>query len=140
MAITHFSMLFVLVVSLLGACVAPDDVETSEVDDSSSETLANNAGDPGSELPDVEEARGESPEAAAAAPPETLVACGLSGWLSGSRFTYTIRNCHSYAVRRELDIGQGLDDCTCHYIPAGGVVTSTCSIAAWETVGGIKPC
>jgi hypothetical protein len=66
--------------------------------------------------------------------------CGLNIWLSGNTAIYTIRNCHSHAVKRELNIGQGPDTCTCHHIPAHSQVMSSCNLAPWETVNGIKSC
>ncbi|WP_026423300.1 hypothetical protein [Actinokineospora inagensis] len=78
-------------------------------------------------------------EAAAAAP------CGLSysvGDVPGGPLKivyYTIRNCHSYTVKRKLDIA-GTTDGPCHTIGAGDTISATRIIAGWAAVRDIKPC
>jgi hypothetical protein len=71
--------------------------------------------------------------------------CGLSyttGDVPGGPLKivyYTIRNCHSYTVKRKLDIA-GTTDGPCLTIHAGGTVSNTRVIAGWAGVRGIKPC
>jgi hypothetical protein len=75
-----------------------------------------------------------TPSTASAAP------CGLSGYYSGLTYHYTIRNCHGYAVNRELDIRQGFDDATCHFILQFSQVSSSHRLGSLEWVDGIKSC
>lgn len=75
-----------------------------------------------------------TPSTASAAP------CGLSGYYSGDRYHYTIRNCHGYAVYRELNIVQGFDDAPCHFILQFSQVSGSHQLAPWEYVDGIKSC
>lgn len=76
---------------------------------------------------------------ASAAPP-----CGLSysGPVFG-KYTYTIRNCHSYGVWRKLDLRKlivGYPDGPCHYIPAYSSVRDWTSLPDGVYIAGIKPC
>lgn len=76
--------------------------------------------------------------AASAAP------CGLSysGPVFG-QYHYTIRNCHSYAVKRKLDLRRpivGYPDGPCHYIRAHSSIRDTTSIPDSVHIAGIKPC
>lgn len=76
---------------------------------------------------------------ASAAPP-----CGLSysGPVFG-KYTYTIRNCHSYGVWRKLDLRKlivGYPDGPCHYIPAYSSVRDWTSVPDSVYIAGIKPC
>ncbi|MER7130944.1 hypothetical protein [Streptosporangium saharense] len=76
---------------------------------------------------------------AAAAP------CGLSyttGDVPGGPLKivyYTIVNCHSYTVKRKLDVA-GSTDGPCLTIPGGRAVSQTRIIAGWAGVRGMKAC
>ncbi|GGS54075.1 hypothetical protein [Actinokineospora fastidiosa] len=71
--------------------------------------------------------------------------CGLSytiGDVPGGPLKivyYKIRNCHSYTVKRKLDLA-GTTDGVCHTIGAGRTVSSTRIIAGWAGVRGMKAC
>ncbi len=67
--------------------------------------------------------------------------CGFNprGWY-GNYLYYTIVNCNSFGVKREIEIDNGFDDCTCHTIPGGWQASGYCYIAPWESARGIKSC
>jgi hypothetical protein len=52
---------------------------------------------------------------------------------------YTIRNCHSFAVKRKLDLA-GTTDEPCLMIRAGKSESKTRVIAGWAAVRGMKAC
>jgi hypothetical protein len=70
--------------------------------------------------------------------------CGLSysGPVFG-QYHYTIRNCHSYPVKRKLDLRRlvvGYPDGPCHYIRAHSSISDSISIPDSVYIAGIKSC
>jgi hypothetical protein len=70
--------------------------------------------------------------------------CGLSysGPIFG-QYTYTIRNCHGYAVKRKLDLRipiVGYPDGPCHRIRAHSSIRRTISIPDSARIHGMKAC
>jgi hypothetical protein len=81
---------------------------------------------------------------AAGSPASAAAPCGLSysGPVFG-QYTYTIRNCHGYGVRRKLDLRKlivGYPDGPCHYIPAHSSIRRTISLPDSVYIAGMKPC
>lgn len=74
--------------------------------------------------------------------------CGLSGEMrkhpvSGwNWYYYNIRNCHSYTVWRAVNVTNSVSlDGRCHFIPAGGTVSSRLEMYTnFDTVLGLKAC
>src|SRR5688572_5709189 len=85
----------------------------------------------------------ETSSAAVAAAP-----CGLSGEMKKHSlagwnwYYYNIRNCHSYAVWRLVDVTNSVSrDGYCHFIRAGGTVSSRLEMyTQFDTVLGLKAC
>lgn len=70
--------------------------------------------------------------------------CGLSyrGPIGG-RYDYTIRNCHSYPVKRKLDIRRaiiGYPDGPCKTIGGGRSISDWISIPDNASIAGMKEC
>ncbi len=90
-----------------------------------------------------------APAASAAETPSIAAdPCGLSGEMrpypspGWNWYYYRIRNCHSYDVRRRVDVSNTVsDDGRCHFIPAGGTVLSRMEInTQYDGIYGLKAC
>jgi hypothetical protein len=90
-----------------------------------------------------------APSALAAEPPSIAAdPCGLSGEMRGHQlagwnwYYYRIRNCHSYDVRRRVDVSNTVSsDGRCHFVPAGGTVLSRMEInTQYDGIYGLKAC
>lgn len=81
----------------------------------------------------------------ASAPEASAVPCGLTYHVGDVPLGplkvvyYDIRNCHSYTVKRKLDLA-GTTDGYCHKIRAGKTVRGTRIISGWAAVRGLKAC
>jgi hypothetical protein len=75
-------------------------------------------------------------------------ACGLTGEMKKHPvpgwdwYYYNIRNCHSFTVWRYVNVTNSVSrDGRCHYIPAGGTVSSRLEMyTQFDTVLGLKAC
>jgi hypothetical protein len=88
-------------------------------------------------VPDEDIAQGV-PDQVAVDEAVALAPCGLDIFAQGDgKVFYTIRNCHSFRVKRELDVVNWWDICECHDIAAGQTVEGAC---ARTSIRGIKDC